>query len=310
MGNSKAFATHLSANAWLLPTQAGLQCLTVDPAAVKYTLNTSPLKPQVSGLGSVGQLDQFSAMPVRHEGKLAVQTFESNQWNLVPVSGAVLLPTTSYGLPIVDAARRQLIWVSHEHYLVLKQDGELQLAVYPWQLGKKACPEFGSPYQDLTGQYWQLCYDTLQHGYGYHKISTQVSTPLDWRGVDSPVLSIGHFSTQKNAYTQREPWNDNAYLDQDAQDIGFKLALTQTTQPDNRGAALYLQVPFEGSIADLFQDAQTQYACELKITGNASVLAILPMRQPWKTQVFVTPEGLHVAHPDLTDIYLYQLQSI
>lgn len=152
-------------------------------------------------------------IPTASDGGVSIQKFdfEKKQWAAIgnPVSQA-LHPVHEAGekqifsVPVVED-RNILHWIG-VHGLLSFDPRSGHLSWRPWKTGHASCraiPEFGPPYRDIEGNFWQICYDDQDEVFRYYRLNGDEG---DWQDVDGGRFSSGLSCFSRYYDYWKTPW--------------------------------------------------------------------------------------------------------
>lgn len=184
------------------PTAPGFAIPTSDgPVWIGLDWNRGEIVPVVGRECCVGGAARWKTdvfVPTASDGGISIQKFDfgKKQWKAIgnPVSQALHAVHESgekhfFSVPVVED-RNILHWIG-VHGLLSFDPRSGHISRRPWKTGQPSCraiPEFGPPYRDIEGNFWQICYDDQEEKFRYFRLNGDEG---DWQDVDGGRFSSG-----------------------------------------------------------------------------------------------------------------------
>lgn len=203
--------------------------------------------------------------------------------------------------PQVPVAKKtQIYWLSDTGVLQLKLDaGNQPLAAYmPWPASVQPRFQFGRPYLDSLGEFWQLCFDEQAQRYCYCKLSR----PAESHFVSAPRFVTGSVNVAQNQMQWTSaPWHDS----EAAHTLpGMVFPLLESRPAHTIEAVLTVCVPAWVRDAGSFfaaRDVAHDVVFRLYSRNGCVEFAKQRISQPWLTRVVVYNGYLYLHHPDFNN---------
>lgn len=217
------------------------------------------------------------------------------------VPGHVVLPTDApvprhgFEAPAFDG--RHVNWPCREGQLVLRLDahGNKRCDWIAWPRGVVPLFEFGWPYRQATGTFWQVCRSVGSDGrFAHVQMAAAMPTCMPAEGL--------HLCTGRACYSgtwriEGDPWRAPRPMDDGSGEIVVPL-LESTYE----GVVVGLRMDAPHGVLALLEAGNERQRAVLQVEARgrrAVPFGTLQVSKPWLAQLFVHEGHLWVAHPDL-----------
>lgn len=273
-------------------------------------------------IGGAATLENQIFMPALVEKAIAVQSFDfsANRWKQVtgtPVQDFVLKSGEDryFSVPIVDAGRRIIYWTGVTGLLTFDLTS-YSCSWRPWETDAHPCRavlEFGPPYQDPEGNFWQICYDDYdqsqeERAFRYYKLS---GDETDREDVDGGRFSSGISCFSKPYDLWEKPWAKIDKRQEQAKTIRAPLLCL-----DEESKATITANFGKGSISlllEVLKDRSKKYLTELRIESpelaiELRMLHAFNIHTPWELRLFIYQDYLYAYSIDEALCYKWRLK--
>jgi len=301
-----------------VPTSEGPVWIAIDWKNAKCTLESG----RGECIGGAATLENQVLIPVLVEGGIVIYNFDfaAYQWKQIGEPIQNLVPKSAEGryfsVPIVDAGRRIICWVGVAGLLTFDLTNYSWVS-RPWETDAYPCravPELGPPYQDLAGNFWQICYDDQdeskqERAFRYYKLSGDES---DREDVDGGRFSSGISCFSKPYDLWEKPWVKIDKRQEQAKTIRAPLLCL-----DEESKATIIANFGKGSISPIIEvvkDRGKKYQTELRIETPDDLPIELRMphafniHTPWELRLFIYQHHLYVYSIEEAVCYKWRLK--
>ena len=289
----------------LLPTAHGLAELSIQGQALKYTVEYH--KGLGRCLGKPVYWNNHIYVPMDVNGK--VEIWDHFDKSYVELSSEVSIQYFYYA--VFD--NRNLIWLSEQGQCVLTLgiDNKVSVKFMPWLPIYQPDFNFGSPFMDKEGDFYQLCLDKNINGYIYLRLNLE--NPIA-KPTNSP-----RFSTGSTAYDFEEKIShrkNKANIWDTAKKNEHSTLFVPLMEDQNSGNDLVLGICFRGigskSKDSILQDTAKQFISLFIDTPNHGVhhFYSAQLSEPLnKSRFFYHQNRLYFYHPDLSELQGWEAQA-
>jgi len=301
-----------------VPTSEGPVWIAIDWKNGKSTLKLG----RGECIAGPATLENQIFIPVFLEGAIAIHSFDfaACQWKQIgdSIQNLVLKSTKDcyFSVPTVDTERCLIYWVGVAGRLTFDLTNN-SWTFCPWEMDAypcKAVPELGPPYQDLAGNFWQICYDDhdesqQERAFRYYKLSGDES---DREDVDGGRFSSGISCFSKLYDFWEKPWTRIDKRQEQAKTIRAPLLCL-----DEESKATITANFGKGSISPILEvvkDRDKKYQTELRIeTPNDLPIELRMPRAfnintPWELRLFIYQRHLYVYSIEEVVCYKWRLK--
>jgi len=297
-------------SAAFLSGKAGIAVPTAEGpvwVAIDWSKGTcSPSFGSGEAVGGLAVLDNQIFGPVVVEGMLAIHGYDfvDSQWGQIgePLSDGIRESGEArfYSVPVIDAGRRIVYWVGIDGLLSFDQ-AKGTCGWRPWETDEYPCravPELGPPYQDSSGNFWQICYDDYDNSqdlraFRYYKLNGDES---DREDVDGGRFSSG-ISCYAKAYDLWEkPWTKKG---QD-QAKSIRVPLICLDEISKATITAHFGTGLISPILEIVKDRRKMYQTDLRIEFPNELHVELRMpyafnvHTPWELRLFIYQHSLYL----------------
>lgn len=295
-----------------VPSPEGPVWISLDWATGTYT----PEFGEGKCIGGAATLQQQIFVPVLADGTIAIHMFDdtTRQWKQIGESIPDKLQeaggTCYFSVPIVDEGR--IYWIGIEGLLTF--DLSTNCVWRPWSSAGFPCqavPELGPPYQDSSGNFWQICYDIYDDAFRYRKLN---GSDADREDVDGGCFSSGVSCFSKQDDLWDKPW---AKLDARRRDIAEMIRAPLLCLDEK--SKITVTVGFAKNsilpLLDIVRDRKTTHEVVLRIESSTNLPVelkkpeTLTIQTPWELRLFIYQPYLYLYSPEEAVCYKWRLQK-
>lgn len=289
----------------LLPTNHGLAELSIDGKSLQYTVNYHGLNQCC--LGKPIYWNNCIYIPMDNNGKVQVWNYTKQKVELTTDIN------TQYFNRVVFEDQSTLIWLSDQGQFILEKDVENHISnkFIAWLPMIEPDFNFGSPFMDKEGDFYQLFLDSSKNNYVYLPLNSAV--PIA-KPTNSPRLTTG-----SSAYDFEEKIShrkNKANIWNDAKQNEHSELFVPLMEDQNQDRDLVLGICFKNigakSKNSILHDSSKQFISLFIDTPNHGVHHFYSgqLADPIKkSRFFYHHNRLYFYHPDLSELQGWEAQA-
>lgn len=282
-----------------VPTDEGPVWLSIDWGNASY----KPVYGTGKCVGGAAVIEDHIFVPVETAESIVIQNYDvvGGKWQHVAEISRKNVTRQENGndffsIPVVASYRRILYWIGITGLLTF--DFAKHFCSWrSWETDQYPCqamPEFGPPYQDQMGNYWQLCYDEYDQSqesraFRYYRLNGDDSNREDVDG--------GRFSSGVSCYSKlyeywETPWEN---IDERRQDKAGKVRVPILCLNEGTKSTVVAHFSNESNtpFLQMLKDRDKMYHIDLTIEGPNNLPIrlrtdhVFNINAPWELRMFI-----------------------